>query len=116
MKYININPLHPLYSELIQEGMNKGYTVVTSQRPLNGLKSWEDETIGYGRWYAYGSLEQYREVWEYLDAKIIKLITNEDVENIIKIECQKEGITLEELLEDSTMQELAETFNLYYAV
>jgi hypothetical protein len=114
MEYININPLHPLFSELIQEGFKQGYTVVTSQRPLNGLKSWEDDSIGYGRHFAYGSLEQFKTNWEFLDARIIKIVTNEDVENIIKAECEKEGITLEELLEDSTMTEIAANFNLCY--
>jgi 20S proteasome alpha/beta subunit len=114
MNYININPLHPFYSELITEGINKGYTVVCSQRPLNGLKTWEYETIGNGRYYAYGSLKQFENVWSYLDAKIIKLITNKDIENIIKIECEKEGIELEELLIDNTIAELAETFQLCY--
>lgn len=114
MNYININPLHRLYSELIQEGINKGYTVVTSQRPLNGLKSWEDDSIGYGRWFAYGTLEQFRTNWEFLDARIVKIITNEEVESIIKLECEKEGLTLDEVLQDNTISELAETFNLCY--
>jgi hypothetical protein len=114
MKYININPLSHLYSELIKEGIQQGYTVVTTQRPLNGLKSWEDESIGYGRWFAYGSLEQYKENWEFLDARIVKLITNEDIESIIKEECIKEGIDIQEVLEDCTISELAEQFNLCY--
>jgi hypothetical protein len=91
MKYININPLSHLYSELIKEGIQQGYTVVTTQRPLNGLKS-----------------------WEFLDARIVKLITNEDIESIIKEECIKEGIDIQEVLEDCTISELAEQFNLCY--
>jgi hypothetical protein len=114
MNYININPLHPFYNELITEGINQGYTVVCSQRPLNGLKTWEHETIGNGRYYAYGSLQQFEKVWEFLDAKIINITTNEDIKNIIKLECEKEGIELSELLEDNTLSELAETFQLCY--
>jgi hypothetical protein len=115
MKQLNINPLHPLYNELITEGINQGYTVVCSQRPLNGLKTWEYETIRHGRWYSYGSIEQYKDIWEYLDAAIINITTNEDIEKIVKMECEKEGIELNEILNDFTMSELAEQFNLYYA-
>jgi 20S proteasome alpha/beta subunit len=114
MNYININPLHPFYSELITEGINKGYTVVCSQRPLNGLKTWEYETIGNGRYYAYGSLKQFENVWSYLDAKIIKLTTNEDIERIISDYCNEEGIDINEILMDNTLSELAENFDLCY--
>jgi hypothetical protein len=115
MKTININPLHPNYSPEIQEGLTQGYIVVTAQRPLNGLKTWENESIGYGMFYAYGTLEQFESVWKFLDAAIVNPVTNEDIENIIKLECEKEGISFEELLQDNSISELAESFNLYYA-
>jgi hypothetical protein len=114
MKYININPKHSLFTPEIKEGFVQGYTVVTAQRPLNGLKTWEDDSIGYGRYYAYGSLEQFENVWKFLDAAIIKITTNEDIENIIKAECFKEGIDLDELLQNNTLSELAESFELCY--
>jgi len=114
MKTVNINPKHKFYNELITEGIKQGYTVVCSQRPLNGLKTWEYETIGNGRWYAYGSIEQFKSVWEYLDAAIINITTNEDIEKIIQSECEKEGIILKEILNDCTYSELAESFNLCY--
>lgn len=114
MKYININPLHPFYNDLITEGIQQGYTVVCSQRPLNGLKTWEHETIGNGRYYAYGSLQQFENVWNFLDAAIINLTTNEDIINLIKLECVKEGLELDELLNDCSMSDLAESFDLCY--
>jgi hypothetical protein len=114
MKYININPLHPTYNETITEGIKQGYTVVCAQRPLNGLKIWEYETIGNGRYYAYGSLEQFENVWEFLDAAIINITTNEDIEKIIISECEKEGLDLNEILNDCSISELAESFDLCY--
>lgn len=115
MNYININPLHPLFTPDMQEGFTQGYTVVTAQRPLNGLKTWENDSIGYGRYFAYGTIDQFENVWKFLDAAVINITTNEDIENIIKLECTKEGIDLDELLQENTMSELAESFNLYYA-
>jgi hypothetical protein len=115
MKHININPLHPLYNELITEGIKQGFTVVCTQRPLPGIKTWEADTIGYGRWFAYGNIDQFKDTWEWLDARIINITTNEDIEQIVKMECEKEGIELNEILNDCTMKELAETFELYYA-
>lgn len=114
MKYININPKHPLYSNLIQEGFQLGYTVVTAQRPLNGLKTWEDDSIGYGRYYAYGTIDQFKGVWEFLDAAIINQTTNDYIVKIINDYCNEEGINLNELLEDNTISELAESFELCY--
>jgi hypothetical protein len=114
MKYININHKHSLFTPEIQEGFTLGYAVVTAQRPLNGLKTWTNESIGYGMFYAYGSLEQFESAWEFLDAAIINPITNEDIENIIKAECIKEGIELDELLKENTISELAEQFELCY--
>jgi hypothetical protein len=93
---------------------NECYTVVCSQRPLNGIKTWEHETIGNGRYYAYGNMEQYENVWNYLDAAIINLTTNKDIESIIKNECIKEGIDIDELLQENTMSELAGQFELCY--
>lgn len=114
MKTININPLHELFTPELKEGFENGYTVVTSQRPLNGLKTWENDSIGYGRYYAYGSLQQFESVWNFLDAAIVKIITNEDIEKIISNYCNEEGIELTEVLMDSTMSELAESFDLCY--
>jgi hypothetical protein len=114
MNTININPLHPAYTELVQEAISQGYTIACAQRPLNGLKTWESSSIGNGNYYAYGNLNQFKSVWEFLDATIITIQTNEDIENIIKAEIIKEGLQLDEILKDNTFSELAESFELCY--
>lgn len=114
MKTIYINPLHSLFTDQLKEAFSLNKTVVCSQRPLNGDIKFEYDNIGYGRYFAVGDINQYKDNWLYLDAAIVEIRTNKQVLNLINEEVQEEGITLEELLNDCTMAELAESLGYCY--
>lgn len=114
MKTIYINPLHPLFTEQLQEAFTHNQTVVCSHRPLNGDFTFQYDNIGYGRYYAVGNMDQYNSNWLYLDADIIQLRTNEDVIQLVTKEIEEEGIQLDELLTDCTISEIADSLGYMY--
>lgn len=114
MRTIYINPLHSLFTDQLKEAFSHNKTVVCSQRPLNGDIKFKYENIGYGRYFAAGDKQQYINNWLFLDAAIVELRTNEDVLNLINEEAQQEGITLDELLQDGTISEVAESLGYMY--
>ena len=115
MKTIYINENSPLYTSHMKELHSQGYTIVCSQRSINGLESFTSESIGNGIYYNYGLLgEYYTETWELLDASIIETYTNEYVLNQINQECKENDVTLSEVLEDCTLSELADSLGYQY--
>lgn len=114
MKTIYINPLHSLFTDQLEEAFSHNKTVVCSQRPLNGDIRFEYENIGYGRYFAVGDIKQYKDNWLFLDAAIVELRNNEQVLSLINEEAEEEGITLDELLQDGTLSEIAESLGYCY--
>ncbi|AZV43696.1 hypothetical protein BAOM_3087 [Peribacillus asahii] len=114
MNTVTINPLSDSFNTHMMEAYSKGYTVVCAQRPLNGLQTWQGNSLGNGIYFAYGNMSDYAKGWEFLDASIVTIQTNEDIIKLITNMCIEEGTTIEEVLQDSTMKEIAESLELNY--
>jgi hypothetical protein len=114
MKTIYINPKHSLFIDQLAEAFTHNKTVVCSQRPLNGDITFEYDSIGYGRYFAVGDINQYINNWSFLDTALIQLRTNEDVIELIKKEVYQEGLQLQELLEEVAIGDIAESLGYMY--
>jgi hypothetical protein len=111
MKTIYINPLHPSFTPEMKEAFQSGYTVLCAQRPFPCDHSWQADSIGNGIFYGYIkniSNVPYKNDLERLDVAVIQIRTNEDIIKIIEQECIENGTTLQEVLEYTTLSELAD--------
>ena len=114
MKTISINIQSDLYTEQMKAAHSKGYTLVCSQRPINGLNAFQSNSIGNGVYFNYGLLNDYKEHWLYHDCTIVTTYNNEYVMNQILSECKENEVTLSEVLEYSTIEEIADSLELQY--
>ena len=114
MKTISINNQSELYTEQMKEIHSQGYTLVCSQRPINGLNAFESNSLGNGVYFNYGLLEDYKDHCLYHDCTIVTTYTNEYVMDQILNECKENDVTLSEVLDYSTIEEIAESLELQY--
>lgn len=61
---------------------------VCAQRPLVGLHTWTDDSIGNGVYYACGDIGEYGTVWERLDATIVEYIDNDTIRQLLDVWCR----------------------------
>ena len=111
MKTLYINPLHPSFTSEMSQAFQNGYTVLCCQRPFPCDHSWQADSIGNGIFYGYiKDIDNvpYKNDLERLDVAIIQIRTNEDIIKLIKQECIENGTTLEEILQYTTISQLAD--------
>jgi hypothetical protein len=115
MKTIYINPLHPSFTLEMSQAFQNGYTVLCCQRPFPCEKSWVADSIGNGTFYGYlTDINKYKKDLERLDASIIQILTNGDIIKLIEKECIENGTTLQEILQCTSLEQLANDLGYCY--
>lgn len=98
--------------------MRGGKTLVTCQRPVPSEERVDVSfSIGYGRFYGVGELDEWKDIWEELDACIVKVVNNREIEERIEKEVMKDlGLSMAQAMEehDVTVEEIAEMYHLPY--
>lgn len=100
---INIKQGYGVDSNLIKPG----WEVVNAPRPLPGNLLWQGK-FRHGIYYAAGLRSEFGSVWDSLDAWPCRLITNEEIVEQIKEECQKRNKSIENF----SIQSLAQMMKL----
>lgn len=117
MKTILLHEATKAY-EILKPYLRKGKTLVTCQRPVPSEERVDVSfSIGYGRFYGVGDLEEWKDVWEELDARKVEVVSNVDIEKRIEKEVLKElGIPMTQAMKehDVTIEEMAEMYHLPY--
>ncbi|WP_226035645.1 hypothetical protein [Aquibacillus saliphilus] len=114
MESILINPLSSHYNNNIKEGMNNGYTVVCSQRPFPCVKEWTQQSLSNGIYYGYGNKDHYSKIWNDLACKQIKLIINEEIEAIVKLECEENNADYHTIINQYGITSIASDLGYMY--
>jgi hypothetical protein len=117
MKTLYINPLHPSFTLEMSQAFQNGYTVFCCQRPFPCDQSWQANSIGNGIFYGYiKDIENtpYKKDLERLDVSMIQIQTNDDIIKLIEKECIENGTTLQEILQCTSLEQLANDLGYCY--
>jgi hypothetical protein len=85
-----------------EEILNNGWSVANAPRPLPGRLMWTGDFIA-GIFYAAGPFDESWTEWDKLNASIVTLVTNEEIEAELQVKAKEMAdeykMSLEEVME-----------------
>lgn len=89
------------------ESLLPEWEVVNAPRPIPGTIVWQG-TFTHGIFYAAGLRTEFGTTWDKLDAWPCKLISNQEIIELIQLECEKRN----KKIENFSIQGLAQMMKL----
>jgi hypothetical protein len=116
MRRILVNEADHPFGDRAAEIEARGWRVVNAPRPLPGNLQWQGD-FRAGIFYAAGDVDECGAEWEALDAALIDLVTDEQIETMLRANLAEADLdmTFEEAVQMyGTLVDLAAMYNLPY--